>query len=245
MKSPLRFLLAICAFLLIGNASAQFVEPTINGTLDSYKNLQPGDANSKNWTVITTAGGRANEMVKIRMRLKTPADQSKFILERFIKTDQKGTGEIVKFDANGVAILGGEDFFPLKDDVNAAVLGITFLEEGLYVFDLELLRNDGNVLARSNEIIKVGNVAGLDDVIEGSRIAVYPVPSESNKEVTLDLGGLANASVMVIDLLGKPVYQADKVSGTTRISTAGLAKGVYLVKVVKGSEAAMVRMLVQ
>lgn len=246
MKSPLRFLLIICASLsLHGYSYAQNTnEPTIDSPLDQIQTLSSVDEDGLDYSIIVTGNNKEGDRVKIRMVLDNPADASKFTLIRLV--ENVPTVPIV-FDAEGIAILNGGEFYTLTEtaDVNAAVLNIKFNTPGIYSYELQLLREDGNILARTKETVRVAGVAGIDDMIENTQVKVYPVPVASQDEVTLSLGELKNASIIVMDVLGKPVYQADKLSGSARISTLGFAKGVYFVKVIKGTEAAMVRMLVQ
>lgn len=246
MKSPLRFFLVISTFLLLnGSGYAQSTaEPTIDSPLDQIQTLSSVDEAATEYSIIVTGNNKASDRVKIRMVLDNPADASKFTLIRLV--ENVPTVPIV-FDAQGVATLNGGEFYTLREtaDVNAAVLSIKFNTPGIYAYELQLLREDGNILARNKETVRVAGVAGIDDMIENTQVKVYPVPVTSQDEVTLNLGELKNASVIVMDVLGKPVYQADKLSGAARISTSGFAKGIYFVKVIKGTEAAMVRLLVQ
>lgn len=246
MKSPLRFFLVVTAFILLsGYSYAQSTaEPTIDSTLDNMQNLSAVEgSNSKQYTVIVKGNNKVGQQVKIRMKLANPADSAKFSILRLVKNVPTVP---ITFDAQGVGILNANDWYTLQeDDVNAAVLEITFNAPGTIKYELDLLRNDGNVIAKVSETIRVASVAGIDDMIENTQVKVYPVPASRNDEVTLNLGELRNASVTVVDLLGKPVYQAEKLSGVTKINTSGFSKGMYFIKVIKGSEAAMVRMLVQ
>ena len=65
-------------------------------------------------------------------------------------------------------------------------------------------------------------------MLEG--IFVYPNPAKD--QLTLDLGtnNLKNASVKVLDLLGKTLTHQKVSSNKTTISLNGLRQGIYLVK---------------
>jgi hypothetical protein len=246
MKSPLQFFLIISAFLFFNSYgyAQSTAEPTIDSPLDEIQTLSTLNTNGQDYSVIVTGNNKEGDKVKIRMKLDNPADASKFTLMRLVNNVPTVP---IEFNAEGIAILNAGDFYTLKKgaDVNAAVLNIKFNTAGIFSYELQLLRDDGNILARNKETVRVASVAGLNDIIEDTQIKVYPVPVASQSDIYLQLGELKNASVIVMDVLGKPIYQADKLSGTTRISTVGFSKGIYFVKVVKGSEAALVRMVIQ
>jgi hypothetical protein len=249
MMSHLRFFLVISAFLLLSNYgyAQSTAEPTIDGTLDNIQTLSSVEGNnSATWTAVVKGNNKVGQQVKIRMKLENPADASKFDLFRLAGEPGNITEIPLTFDSEGVAILNANDWYTLvEEDVNAAILKIVFKQSGIFKYELQLMRNDNNIIARQKETVRVASVAGLDDMIENTRISVYPVPSPAQDDITLNLGSLKNASVLIVDMLGKPVYKADMLSGTAKISTTSFAKGIYFVKVMKGSEAAMVRMVVQ
>lgn len=255
MKSTLRIALALGAtMLLFGTANAQkasspltstsaksavlFDEPTINGTLDLVQDLSVNQ--EARWDVFITAGDRAGEKVNIKITLDDPAQSQNFTMEHAL--DASGTAwEPVTFNAEGVAIVGPEGGKALAD--SQEYFRVTFTQAGIYKYRLDLLRDDANVIATMTEATRVSTVAGTDDMIADTRIMAYPTISSGT--VNVDLGQLRNAEMHVVDMLGRKVYSASKISGAATIDTRQLGKGLYFVKVVKDGDAAALRFIVQ
>tara|TARA_R110001592_G_scaffold165164_3_gene399381 strand:- start:5177 stop:6082 length:906 start_codon:yes stop_codon:yes gene_type:complete len=99
------------------------------------------------------------------------------------------------------------------------------------------ITNDGKLdMMIGNQAGGVAYFKGADAVISVEEykmlegIFVYPNPAK--EQLTLDLGAnnLKNASVKVLDLLGKTITHQKVSSSKTTISLNGLNQGVYLVK---------------
>ncbi|NDK56841.1 T9SS type A sorting domain-containing protein [Pontibacter fetidus] len=255
MKSTLRIALALSATMLFfGTANAQkaaaplsatsanaavlFNEPTIDGTLDVIPDLSVN--NQASWDIFITAGDRAGEKVNVKITLADPAQRQNFTMEHAL--DASGTTwEPVTFNAEGVAIVGPQGGKALAN--SQEYFRVTFTQAGIYKYRLDLLRDDDNVIATKTEATRVSTVAGTDDMIADTRIMAYPTISSGT--INVDLGQLRNAEMHVVDMLGRSVYSASKISGTTTIDTRRFGKGLYFVKVIKDGDAAALRFIVQ
>jgi hypothetical protein len=73
--------------------------------------------------------------------------------------------------------------------------------------------------------------SGEDDEEEETAMSVYPNPN--NGAFTLNTGNSEEKDIYVYDVLGKVVFQKNKVTEkTTEINIAGSPKGVYMVKII-------------
>ncbi|MHA6246457.1 T9SS type A sorting domain-containing protein [Pontibacter sp. CAU 1760] len=218
---------------------AAFEEPTINGTLDLISGLETGK--DILWEIYVTAGERKNEAVNIHMELTDAAKRESITLS--YATDTAGLNfQPLPFNENGVAMIGDEDGEPLTS--RRYLMKVNFANGGAYAYKLLVRRPDGNILATVSESITVtGTTTGIDDMISGKRIAVYPTISEGL--VRVDLGQIRNASVTVIDLLGRKVLEMNQVNGKAEINTQKFAKGTYYVKVSAGNDVATSRLIIK
>ncbi|GAB3199318.1 hypothetical protein GCM10027293_18160 [Pontibacter aydingkolensis] len=224
-------------------------EATIDGTLDTIDNTEPGVETGKDfvWTIFVTSGDRVGENVNIQIKLDDPAQRNNFTLEYDANRAITNGGEInmqpLTFNELGIATIGPAAGEALVAGGIEQVMRINFTQPGTYSYRLQLRRDDGNILAFTNETITVTGVAGIDDMIGGSRISVYPTLADG--AVRVDLGDVRNASISVTDMLGRVVMQRDNASGAVNLNTRNLAKGTYFVKVIKGNDVAGSRFIVR
>lgn len=218
--------------VLVGSA-----ETVINSTLNSRANVI---RNATTDFVVTTIRGAVaeNTPVRIRITLAAPAQSANITLMR---EKTAGTFEAVTF-TDGVAFVGAPTGFMLVDGTTN--MRIAFDTPGTYNYTLDLVQVEGGrLLATSAESVVVQNVASIKNSIANELIKVYP--TVSNGTVSVELGKLRNAQVVVQDALGRIVSSVSNANGTAHIQTRNFAKGTYYVKVVSGKETATSRFIVR
>ncbi len=218
--------------VLVGSA-----ETVINSTLNSRANVI---RNATTDFVVTTIRGAVpeNTPVRIRLTLATPAQSTNMTLMR---ETTAGTFEAVTF-TDGVAFVSAPAGFVLADGTTN--MRVAFDTPGTYGYTLDLVKVDGGeVLATSVESVVVQNVASIKKGVANELIKVYP--TIANGTVSVELGKLRNAQVVVQDALGRKVATINNANGTALIQTRHLAKGTYYVKVVAGTETAVSRFIVR
>lgn len=247
MKTLLRASIASIVLFLITFAgfSQAIDEPGINSTLDN-PNMVVVVNQEVVYDLFVDARDRANEVMAIRIKLEDPAQSQYISMQYTIDPDRNNPGAAVftpiTFNEEGIGYIGPEAGAPLKDYY--IIIRATFTQAGRYSYRLQLERNDLNIMADNLEMVKVSSTTGTDDMIENSRITAFPTVA-SNGSVNLDLGQVRDADVQVVDMLGRTVYTASKVNGITSIATGQLRKGLYFIKVIKGSDTAALRFIVQ
>jgi Secretion system C-terminal sorting domain len=244
MKKALHVVAALVAFVLVtGVSKAQTQEPTIDGTLDSYPSLAIDQ--DIPWQAHIKGFERQGDNVNLEIKLHNPAQSENFTLHynsnREATTEEEANYSEVSFD-NGIAMVGPEGGEPLPESYKE-YFKINFSAPGTYRYDLILRRADGNALATVTETVTVGTVAGIDDMIGGTRVAVYPTVSQGT--VKLSLGSIRNANVAVLDMLGRKVLELNNANGTVEINTQQYARGTYFVKVMAGNDIASSRLIVR
>ncbi|QCR23687.1 T9SS type A sorting domain-containing protein [Pontibacter sp. SGAir0037] len=221
--------------VLVGVSDA---EPTIASTLHNKADVVKDT--EVEFMVNTTRGAIAeNTPVRLQFTLATP-DQAENIA---LMADQDGNGEFeaLAFE-NGVAYFGAAEGFMLADA--SMNFKVTFNAPGTYNYTLALVpAAGGEALATATESVVVGGVAGIKDKFVQNVILVYP--TVSNGAVSVELGRLRNAQIVIQDMLGRTVASVDNANVTARIETDKLSKGTYFVRVVSGSEMAMSRFIVK
>ncbi|MCJ8167457.1 T9SS type A sorting domain-containing protein [Pontibacter sp. E15-1] len=257
MKRTLHLFAALLLVMFTAGASfAQTVtnEPTVDGTLDMVENLTINQ--NFLWQAIVKGFDRAaltpKEKVNLEIQLTNPAQRNNFVLNynsnRAAATEEEATYSLVTFNEAGYAKIGpegGEDLVAEYQEY----FKINFSQAGTYAYKLILRRVEGadvegTVLASVDESVTVaGTTTGLDDMIGDKRVAVYPTVSEG--VVRVDLGTIRNASVVVVDMLGRKVLVLNKVNGKAEINTQKFAKGTYYVKVSAGNDVATSRLIVK
>lgn len=221
-----------------------FAEPTLDSSLDQLEDVKKDE--ERFFNVFVTAGERAGEMVNVRIKLDDPAQRDSIALQYVINPDYVDADANVfsdlVFDENGIATIGPEGGEPLKD--TDILFKAVFAADDTYSYQLQLLREDQNIIAQRNESVTVGRTTtGIDDMIGGRRVAVYPTVSEGL--VRLDLGNIRNASVLIVDVMGRKALELNKVNGKAEINTQRFARGTYYVKVYAGKDVAISRLIVR
>ena len=247
MKKALHAVATFFVFALTaGVSNAQTKEPTVNGTLDviSEQGKLAVDTDIL-WQVHISAFDRVGDKTNLEIKLHNPAQSDKFTLHynsnRAAANEKEANYSQVSF-TNGVAVVGpaGGEAMPAS---YKEFFKINFSAPGTYTYDLILRRDDGNPLATITETVTVGTVAGIDDMIGDTRVAVYPTVSPGS--VKLNLGSIRNAQVAVMDLLGRKVLELHNANGTVEINTQQYAKGTYFVKVMAENDVAASRLIVK
>lgn len=247
MKKALHVIATVLAFVLAtGAGKAQTQEPTINGTLDVIS--EQGDlvvGTDIQWQALIKSFDRKDEKANLVIKLHNPAQSENFTLfynsNRDAANEDEAVYSQVAFD-NGVAVIGPEGGEALPESLKE-FFKINFSAPGIYKYDLILRRDDGNPLASITETVTVGTVAGIDDMIGDTRVAVYPTVSQGT--VKLSLGSIRNANVAVMDMLGRKVLELRNANGTVEIDTQQYARGTYFVKVMAEEDVASSRLIVK
>lgn len=247
MKKALHAIAAFLAFVLATSvSSAQTKEPTVDGTLDVIsENGGLVVGTDVPWQAHINAFDRVGDKVNLEIKLRKPAQSSQFTLLYNTNRNAANEDEDVYTQVNftdGLAVIGpqGGEAMPAS---YKEYFKINFSAPGIYTYDLILRRDDKNVLASVTETITVGNVAGIDDMIGDTRVAVYPTVSQG--AVKLHLGKIRNAQVAVVDLLGRKVLELNDANGTVEINTQQYARGTYFVRVMAENEVASSRLIVR
>lgn len=75
------------------------------------------------------------------------------------------------------------------------------------------------------------STVGIDENEIGASVNIYPNPATG--EVTIDLGGIKNAQISIVNITGQEVYRLkDVISTKMVISLNDFNKGIYLVKII-------------
>jgi hypothetical protein len=224
--------------------AGDIAEPTIDGTLDVISDVV--FEQDILWQVFVRPNARVGEKVNLEIKLENPAQRNNFKLHynsnREAQTEEEATYSEVVFDEEGLATVGPEEGEAMLAEYKE-YFKINFSAPGTYRYQLVLRRMDGNTLVSVNEVVRVATVAGLDDMIGDKRVVVYPTVSEGSVQV--DLGNIRNASVTVVDMLGRKVLQLEKVNGKAEINTKKFSRGTYFVKVYAGKDVATSRLIVR
>ena len=84
------------------------------------------------------------------------------------------------------------------------------------------------------------SVTGVAELAPAAPLVLYPNPATTVQAVRLE--GTAHASVQVLDLMGRHIATTrTDATGVAEISTAGLAPGVYIVRVGTSSKRLVVQ----
>lgn len=223
---------------------AAVAEATVSSTLSIVATEAPLRTNEdREFVVYTTANDRVGDIVNLRLRLTTPAQRQNITLAYAeIVTGDETEVQPLAFDEQGVGLIGPEGGTPFED--GEIYFRIRFSAAGTYALTFDILREDGTVLGTVSESVAVTqNVTGVKDVIQGTKVGVYPTLADGF--VRVDLGNIVNAQVAVVDMLGRTVAALENVSQSARINTANFSKGTYFVRVVKGKETAISRFVVR
>ncbi|WP_158453751.1 T9SS type A sorting domain-containing protein [Pontibacter korlensis] len=248
MKTALHFIATVMAIVLAtGISKAQTInEPTVNGTLDVISE-QGGLVVGEDvfWQAYINSFDRAGEAANLLIKLHNPAHSENFTL--FYNSNREATNEEeavyvpVTFE-DSIAMVGPEGGEEMAASYQE-YFKINFSAPGTYKYDLILQRNDNVRLVTVTETVVVGTVAGIDDMIGGTRVAVYPTVSQGT--VRLNLGTIRNADVAVMDILGRKVMELNKANGIVEINTQKYARGTYFVKVMAENDVASSRLIVR
>lgn len=217
---------------------ASTVPASIRSTLNQNPNIVKG-TDTDFYMELKQGELEEDTPVRVRMTLNNKAQAERMTLQ--VQDGQNFTP--LAFNTDGVALYGPEEGFALTDQqINFRA---NFSDAALYGYKLELIdASDNTVLATRNETAAVNNVAGLDNHIGDDRVRVYPT-LVTNGYVVLEMGNVRHAQVQVHDALGRTVMALSDVSGASRLSTAGLAKGLYFIKVIRDTEVAGGRFIVR
>lgn len=222
--------------------------PTINGTLDVVAREKELVINQPEiWQILVDANDFYGVKGNIKIALASPAQRDNITLlynaNRASTTPEEDNYQPLVFNDQGIATIGPEGGETLPASGLNQVMKISFSQAGTYPYTISFVREDGTPLATVSESVTVATVAGIDDMIGNSRISVYPTLSSG--DVRVELGDVRNAKVAVMDMLGKVVLQIDNATGAVQFSTAGLSKGTYFVKIIKGNDVAGSRFIVR
>lgn len=93
-------------------------------------------------------------------------------------------------------------------------------------------------------------LTGVKDIkIEGSGIYIFPNPATGRLNFKYDFGNNKNATVSVVDVIGKTIYQSELkgLSGMQNIpvEVSSFASGTYILKIVSGDKVATERFYVK
>jgi hypothetical protein len=224
-----------------------FQESTINGTLDIIDQEEGLQSNKIiEWQILVDPKDRAGEKGNIQIELANPQQRNNITLmydvRRAITNGGDPDFQPLTFNENGIATIGSQEGEQLTSSGINQIMRVNFSQGGTYNYTIRFLRDDNNPIALVQESVNVANVAGIKDMIGNTRISVYPTLVSGS--VRIDLGEINNAKISITDMLGRVVLQMNNATGPVQINTSEFAKGTYFVKVVKGSDVAGSRFIV-
>jgi len=82
---------------------------------------------------------------------------------------------------------------------------------------------------------------GINETL--SNVSIYPNPTNGN--VTVDLGGLTDVSIKVINLIGEVIYEDHKISNSTYNLYIEESAGIYFVEISNENIKEVVKLLVE
>lgn len=98
------------------------------------------------------------------------------------------------------------------------------------------------IFVGDDEAEKVGTFSGVDNVMAGSLVHLYPNPATD----IVNLENVpANSVIQIISLSGSMVYNSSQVSERMTISTANFDRGLYFVRIVEKEGSSVLKMLVR
>ena len=162
-------------------------------------------------------------------------------LEAYCET-YYGAGSLEIFIDNVSKGIFSQDVTPYSGGVLFATISnltqgshtVKFVQKARIRAGIDYLR----ITNSSSAVAMISSVVEIETSLY--RLSVYPNPSNTGS-VTIDFNGDLNeetAEVVIIDLMGRIVYQSGKLSHVSKlsVSTQGYSNGSYIVKVSKGKE---------
>lgn len=214
-----------------------FQNATVATTLD--KRSVEKDA-ATTFTVTATAND-VNPATMVRGRL-TLADASKAANIALEYLDTDATYKPIVF-TNGVALIGPAEGMAMSD-VNALGFRVTFNAASTYAYTLDLVNvNGGAVVATASESVEALTTTGIKKGFEKGGYAVYPTLTTGALKV--DLLKARNASIQVVDMMGRAVVTKNNVNGIVELDLSKVAKGTYIVRIQDGSNVNTQRVIVR
>ena len=182
------------------------------------------------FTITTVANDFADEDVRIKITLETPAQAPNFFITYNSTT--------VTFDANGVAYIGAVAGFPLDDE--DFDLEATFLAGGTFGYNIALVDVDDNVLAENDEEVFVLDNSSIAD--NASFISnTFPNPTEGIVNIQTTETGIGTLGVYT--LTGKKVINQTINGSVNTVSLETLPAGMYIIKISQNEKDAVIRVV--
>ena len=183
------------------------------------------------FTITTVANDFADEHVRIKITLETPAQAPNF----FVTYNSTS----ITFDANGVAYIGIPAGFPLDDeefDLNA-----TFLAGGTFAYNIALIdATDNSVLAENDEEVFVLDNSSITN--NASFISnTFPNPTEGIVNIQTTQTGVGTLGVYT--LTGKKVINQTINGSVNTVSLETLPAGMYIIKISQNEKDAVIRVV--
>ncbi|WP_439881193.1 T9SS type A sorting domain-containing protein [Pontibacter sp. MBLB2868] len=218
---------------------AAFQDATVATTL---ANQQISKDAATMFSITSTAGDVApTTLVRGRLTLATPANATHVMLEYL---DADGTTyRPITIGADGVALIGPEAGMALSQ-INGSAFRVAFDAAGSYTYTLSLYEVDGGkVVATATESVEVVAPTAITKGTEKSGYAIYPTLVTSI--VKIDLADARNASIQIIDMMGRTIISKSNVGGIVALDLSQVAKGTYVVKIQDGSRVNTQRVVVR
>ncbi|MDR6967670.1 subtilisin family serine protease [Flavobacterium arsenatis] len=159
-------------------------------------------------------------------------------------------------DPNGNALIDGQDFYRFNFDLqninnNLTISNQIFRDKNTSNFvarnSIEVLQNSdfkpneyGFIDLKVNENIDItcsemnnvsrSNTQQKKTAVRSNGSKLFPNPNTGSFNISLEDKTIKNISIVVYDVLGKPVYQADNLTDTFEINLPNLASGMYFVR---------------
>ncbi len=97
----------------------------------------------------------------------------------------------------------------------------------LYLYDV----NAPSLIDTITFVLTADAANGIHDYTSANALKVYPNPATESITVKMDKPGIYNASIQIIDVLGKPVYSsAVNANDLNVIDVKSLSRGIYFVR---------------
>jgi plastocyanin len=183
------------------------------------------------FTITTVANDFADEDVRIKITLETPAQAPNFFI-----TYNSAT---LTFDANGVAYIGAAAGFPLDDE--DFDLNVTFLAGGTFAYNIALINvSDDSVLAENDEEVFVLDNSSIAE--NASFISnTFPNPTEGIVHIQTSETGVGTLGVYSVT--GKKVINQTINGSLNTVSLEALPAGIYIIKISQNEKDAVIRVV--
>lgn len=124
---------------------------------------------------------------------------------------------------------------------------VKFSSQGIYSVTLTVVTAGGTLNATKTDLLDVSSSASISNLTPAKfDMSIYPNPSNGIVNVEISNASLSRATISIVDVSGRVVYNQTNVSGTnTGLDLTGLKAGIYFVSVVNNGEIATQKIIIE